>query len=234
MPTTVSRSGSDCVLNSKKAYYAANVTKFNAFILPRTIDGLPSSNKKMDLVAEIVADKAAGTRRLVSEYGNRLYETAIRLCGNEADAQDYAFRTLERAVDRIRLFSGRSSFFTWLYEILVNLIRTDARRKAANALVFPEELPPCEDPRPNVGEQLSAQDEAAIVRAAVRELPPHLRAATVFRYYEDLTIPEIARILSVREGTVKSRLHEAKCRIRERIARTIRPDAPSNGKEIEQ
>jgi len=46
----------------------------------------------MDLVAEIVADKAAGTRRLVSEYGNRLYETAIRLCGNEADAQDYAFR----------------------------------------------------------------------------------------------------------------------------------------------
>lgn len=188
----------------------------------------------MDLVAEIVADKAAGTRRLVSEYGNRLYETAIRLCGNEADAQDYAFRTLERAVDRIRLFSGRSSFFTWLYEILVNLIRTDARRKGANALVFPEELPPCEDPRPNVGEQLSAQDEAAIVRAAVRELPPHLRAATVFRYYEDLTVPEIARILSVREGTVKSRLHEAKCRIRERIARTIRTDAPSNGKEIEQ
>ena len=163
----------------------------------------------MDLVQEIVADKAAGTRRLMAEYGNRLYETAIRLCGNEADAQDYAFRTLERAVDRIRLFSGRSSFFTWLYEILVNLIRTDARRKAANALVFPEELPPCEDPRPNVGEQLSAQDEAAIVRAAVRELPPHLRAATVFRYYEDLTIPEIARILSVREGTVKSRLHEA-------------------------
>ena len=39
-----------------------------------------------------MADKAAGTRRLVSEYGNRLYETAIRLCGNEADAQDYAFR----------------------------------------------------------------------------------------------------------------------------------------------
>ena len=49
----------------------------------------------MDLVAEIVADKAAGTRRLVSEYGNRLYVTAIRLCGNEADAQDYAFREYE-------------------------------------------------------------------------------------------------------------------------------------------
>ena len=37
----------------------------------------------MDLVQEIVADKAAGTRRLVAEYGNRLYETAIRLCGTD-------------------------------------------------------------------------------------------------------------------------------------------------------
>jgi RNA polymerase sigma-70 factor (ECF subfamily) len=188
----------------------------------------------MEIWNEIAENADSGAKRLVAEYGNRLYETAIRLCGNEADAQDYAFRTLERAVDRIRLFSGRSSFFTWLYEILVNLIRTDARRKAANALVFPGEYPPCEDPRPNVGEQLSAQDEAEIVRAAVRELPPHLRAATVFRYYEDLTIPEIALILTVPEGTVKSRLHEAKCRIRERIARTVRPDASSKDKEIKQ
>lgn len=178
-----------------------------------------------------MADKATGTRRLVAEYGNRLYETAIRLCGNEADAQDYVFRTLERAVSRIHLFSGRSSFFTWLYEILVNLVRTDVRRKAANALVFPGELPPCEDAGPNIGERLSAQDEAAIVRAAVGELPPALRVVTVFRYFEDLTIPEIAHILSVPEGTVKSRLHEAKKRIREKIARTVRPDASSNEKE---
>ena len=185
----------------------------------------------MELIDEILADRVAGARRLVAEYGGRLHETALRLCGNAADAEDYTFRTLERAIGRIDHFSRKSTLFTWLYEILVNLIRTDARRKAANALVFQDTLPDREDERPNVGEALAAQDEAAIVRDAIRELPPSYRALLVFRYYEDLTVPEIAQILSVPEGTVKRRLHEAKNIVREKIARTIHPEATSNGKD---
>ena len=185
----------------------------------------------MELIDEILSDKAAGTRRLVAEYGGRLHETALRICGNAADAEDYAFRTLERAVANIHRFAGRSSLFTWLYEILINLIRSDARRKAANALVFQSKLPDHEDERPNVGEVLSAQDEASVVRNAIRDLPPSYRALLVFRYYEDLTVPEIAHILSLPEGTVKRRLHEAKNLVRAKIARTVRPEASSNGKE---
>ena len=185
----------------------------------------------MELVDEILADKAAGTRRLVAEYGNRLHETAFRLCGNAADAEDYAFRTLERAVARIHLFKRQSSLFTWLYEILVNLIRSDMRRKGANALVFQESLPDMVDERPNVGEALSVRDEAAIMRCAMRDLPPSYRALLVFRYYEDLSVPEISQILSLPEGTVKRRLHEAKNLMRAKIARTIHPKDPSNEKE---
>ena len=180
---------------------------------------------------EIRADKAAGTRRLVAEYGGRLHEAALRLCGNAADAEDYTFRTLERAVERIHLFSHKSSFFTWLYEILVNLIRTDARRKAANALVFQETLPDSEDERPNVGEALSTQEEAIVVRKTICELPPSYRTLLIFRYYEDLSVPEIARIMALPEGTVKRRLHEAKNIVRVKIARTVRPEASSNGRE---
>lgn len=182
----------------------------------------------MELIDEILADKAAGTRRLVAEYGGRLQEAAFRVCGNAADAEDYTFRTLERAVERIHLFACKSSLFTWLYEILVNLIRTDARRKAANALVFQEKLPDIKDERPNIGEMLSVRDEAIVVRKAVGEMPPSYRALLVFRYFEDLTVPEIARIMSLPEGTVKRRLHEAKNLVRERIARTIRPEDSSN------
>jgi len=185
----------------------------------------------MDLASEIKADKEAGTRRLVAEYGDRLYETAVRLCGNESDAQDYAFRTFERAISRIHQFRSRSSLFTWLYEILVSLMRTDARRKAANALVFTDQTPEREDPAPNVGETLSAREEAAILRAVTDELPPHLKEVIVFRYYEDLTVPEMASVLSVPEGTVKSRLHEAKRHIRAKIVRTIHSETSSNNKE---
>ncbi len=188
----------------------------------------------MDVVSQIVADKAAGTQRLVAEYGDRLFKTAIRLCGNETDAEDYTFRTLERAVERIDRFSGRSSMFTWLYEILVNLIRTDTRRKAANALVFSENLPEVEDIRPNCGAEMSANEEGEIVRAAIRDLPLPLRVVMVLRYYEDMTVPEIAKAVSIPEGTVKSRLHEAKKLVRARIIRTIRPDLSSNSKEKEQ
>ena len=185
----------------------------------------------MELIDEIMADKVAGTRRLVAEYGERLHETALRLCGNATDAEDYTFRTLERAVERIHLFSRKSTLFTWLYEILVNLIRSDARRKAANALVFQETLPDREDEHPNVGDALSVQDEAAIVREAIRGLPPSYRTILVFRYYEDLTVPEIARIMSLPEGTVKRRLHEAKNLVRAKIVRTVQTEDSSNGKE---
>ena len=182
-----------------------------------------SSKQVMESLDEIAADKTACAHRLVAEYGDRLYETAIRLCGNESDAGDYVFRTLERAIERIDGFKGRASLFTWLYEIMVNLMRTDARRKAANALTFPGELPECEDPRPNAGAALDAKTEAEAVQAAIRELSPPLRATVVFRYYEDMTVSEIAHILSVPEGTVMRRLYDAKNIIRRRIERMILP-----------
>ena len=182
----------------------------------------------MGLAEEIAADKAAGTRRLVAEYGNRLYETAIHLCGRESDAEDYVFRTFEKVVARISQFKGQSSFFTWMYEIMVNLIRTDARRKAANALVFPETLPEREDPAPDPGAALDAKTEATVLRAAIDNLPMPLRSVMVFRYYEDMSVLEIAKVLSLPEGTVKRRLHDAKIAIRRQISRTIRPETSSN------
>lgn len=160
----------------------------------------------MDLVAEIKADRAAGARRLVAEYGTRLFETAIRLCGNRTEAEDYTFRTLERAVSKIDAFRASSSLFTWLYEILVNLIRTDARRKAANALDFTDVLPEQVDPRPEPADAFAAREEASAVRASLDQLPPALREVVVFRYWEDLTVPG-----RVGYGTTWARTHARSC-----------------------
>lgn len=184
----------------------------------------------MDIAELLRTDQATGVRRLVAEYGNRLYETAIRLCGNTADAEDYAFRTLERAVLRIGTFRSSSSFFTWLYEILVNQIRSDLRRKAANALDFTDSLPEQVDPRPEPADALAAQEEAEAVRSSLDGLPYVLREIVVFRYWEDLTVPEIAKILAIPEGTVKSRLHQAKNLMRKIVSRTI--DGMTSSKEV--
>lgn len=177
----------------------------------------------MELAEEIKLRPAVGARRLVAEYRGRLYQVAYRLCFSAADADDLCFRTLQRAVERIGRYRPGGSFFQWLYAILVNFRRMDVRRKAANMLIFPEDPPDVPADAPNAAETLSAAEDAAAVRAAVAALPEIFREVVVFRYFEDMSVPEIAQVLGVPEGSVKSRLNRAKLRIRNMLAGTVGP-----------
>lgn len=177
----------------------------------------------MEIAEDIRLNPAAGARRLVAEYRERLYQVAYRLCLNAADADDLAFRTLQRAIERIDAWRPTGSFFHWLYAILVNFRRMDVRRKAANMLAFADELPDEASDAPDAAATLAAAEDAAAVRAAVAALPDIFREVVVFRYFEDLSMPEIAAVLGIPEGSVKSRLSRAKRRIRAALAGTIRP-----------
>ena len=177
----------------------------------------------MDLVDEIKLRPAAGARRLVAEYRDRLYQVAYRLCLNAADAEDLSFRTLQRAIERIGSYRPTGSFFQWLYTILVNFRRMDLRRKAANMLDFTDDLPDAPADAPDAADILAAVEDAAAVRTAVAALPEVFREVVVFRYFEDMSVPEIAQVLGVPEGSVKSRLNRAKQRIRDMLSGTVGP-----------
>ena len=69
---------------------------------------------------EIRTDCESGARRLVAEYGNRLYAAALLLCRNAEDAEELVFRTFERAVSRIGQYEPKGEFFSWLYVIMLN------------------------------------------------------------------------------------------------------------------
>ena len=181
-----------------------------------------------DLADEIRHNPATGARRLVAEYRDRLYQVAYRLCLNAADAEDLTFRTFQRAIERIGSYRDDRNFFQWLYAILVNFRRMDVRRKAANMLDFTDDLPDPPDTAPDAAETLAAAQDAAAVRQAVAALPEIFREVVVFRYFEDLTVPEIAQVLGVPEGSVKSRLSRAKERIRSFLSGTIRTEAAFN------
>ena len=168
----------------------------------------------MDLVDEIKLRPTAGARRLVAEYRDRLYQVAYRLCLNAADAEDLSFRTLQRAIERIGSYRPTSSFFQWLFAILVNFRRMDMRRKAANMLDFTDDLPDAPTDAPDAADTLAAAEDATTLRAAVAALPEIFREVVVFRYFEDMSVPEIAQVLGIPEGSVKSRLNRAKQRIR--------------------
>ena len=86
---------------------------------------------------------------------------------------------------------------------------------------FTDELPDHPDDQPDPLEALAVSAEASEVRMAVGSLPENYRAVTVLRYFEDITVPEIAHILAIPEGTVKFRLHKAKKMMRRILAQTV-------------
>lgn len=173
------------------------------------------------LKEEILCDLATGTRRLVAEYGNRLYSMALDLCGNSVDAEDLTFMTFERAVEKIGQYDASRSMLPWLCGILINFWKMRLRKKGANALVFEENSIDVELDAPTPDEVLVRKQDAAVVEAAVRTLPPDYRNVVILRYYEELSIEEIAEIMKLPVGTVKSRLHAARGMLRRILSRTF-------------
>lgn len=183
----------------------------------------------METWREVANNPVIGACRLIAEFGDRLYTAAVRVCGNEADAEDLVFRTFDHAVRKIEQYDGRAAFFSWLYAIMFNFWRMDKRRKGANALVFDGEIPETEDVRPDPAEELAAQSDGESVRAAIAELPESQRAVVVLRYYEDMSMEQMAAVLEIPVGTVKHRLFMAKRVLAAKLAKTF-PTNPASYK----
>jgi RNA polymerase sigma-70 factor (ECF subfamily) len=163
----------------------------------------------MEIWQEIRKNSDRGAERLVSEYGNRLYAAALLLCSNSEDAEDLTFRTLNQAIRKIKTFDPSRNFYTWLYTILLNFRRMDLRRKRTSVISvgstadLPEVAIEC------FAEKLECSGNDQLSEA-LKALSPQLREAVVLRYYDEKPIDEIAAILQVPPGTVKSRLHNAR------------------------
>jgi len=182
----------------------------------------------MEIWEEINADAEKGARRLVAEYGDRLLTAALHITQNAADAEDLVFRTFSHVVRKIGTYTGSSAFFSWVYSIMLNMRRSDLRRKAANMLDFVDALPEGQDPSPDPAELLALNSSAELVRKAIGMLPETLRVPLVLYYFEDNGVASIAALTGVPVGTVKYRLHEARRRMARWLVQTEFKDCASN------
>lgn len=185
------------------------------------IPHLTTYSAKMEIWNEIVEDADSGAKRLVAEYGDRLFTAACRIVQNDSEAEDLVFRTFERAILKIGQYDGRCQFFSWLYSVMLNFRRMDLRRKGANALDFEGELPEVEVAGPDPAEALALKSEAASVRAAISQLAESLRTVVVLHYFEDFDLKEIAALLELPLGTVKFRLYRARRELARMLAQTF-------------
>lgn len=167
-------------------------------------------------------------RILVERYQDRAFHLAVRVLRDEESARDVvqdAFLKVYRSLDR---FEGRSGFYTWLYRVVMNLCLDAKRRDRSKQQVEWEEtaavrVDPGSADSANEAYRESASPAGAlerkelrsIVARAIDQLPDDARETLVLREVEGLSYAEIATCLDVPKGTVMSRLHHARRRVRE-------------------
>ena len=164
----------------------------------------------MEVWQEILEDEEAGAKRLVAEYKDRLTAAARYLVRDDSEAEDLVFRTFIQAIQHIREHRPESSFYGWLHAILLNFCRSVLRKEAKSPIVTTPDIPDVADDGKSAPEQLVLKSDIHLLRLAIVDLPLMMREVIVLRYFEELTLDEIARIVEAPVGTVKSRLFEAK------------------------
>jgi len=126
------------------------------------------------------------------------------IVGNENDAWDLAQEAFLKAWRSIHRFEGRSSFYTWLYSLTVNLAIASLRRKGRWAEVELDDAIPSSLPSPRANYRRTEISEH--INTALAQLSPEHRAVIVLKEIDDLQYQEIAEVLNVSVGTVMSRL----------------------------
>lgn len=167
---------------------------------------------------------------IVAAHQNRVYNVALRMCGNVEDAEETLQETFLNALKALPRFEGRSQLATWLYRIASNACLSRRRRGASQ----PETLSVDETddtdgengftPQFFIDWSHAPEDELltaelqAVMSEAIRQLPPTLRIVFIWRDLEGLSIEETAEVLGLSAGTIKVRLHRARLKLRELLS----------------
>ena len=176
-----------------------------------------------DLVQRVQAGDSAAFRALFDKYHRRAFAVAMGVVKNEHDALDAVQEAFVKVHKNIHKFQGSSSFYTWLYRIVMNVsidhVRRASRRKSLDfderALHEDSEVagdgalvPHVTDANP--GNAALRKELGGAIQAALQELPEHHRAVIVLREIEGMSYEEMAEALEVPKGTIMSRLFHAR------------------------
>ena len=171
------------------------------------------------------ADGRDATVALVDEHYDYLVRLAASILGDTHEGQDAAQETLLAALKAWGQFRGQAAVRTWLYRIAVNVCRRRLRQRRVRTLLtrlWQQDQPAL--PASESAEHTASRSEAdGQLWAAVNALNDKHRLPLILHYLDNLTAPEIAHVLAISEGTVYSRLHYARQKLRRRLSREERP-----------
>ena len=172
------------------------------------------------LLARAQAGDVGAFEQLSSTYADRIYMLLLRLLGDGGEAEDVAQEVMLRAWQGISRFRGQSSYFTWLYRIAVNEANRALEKRARRPASVPLGADELQLPAPAAAGPAQEAENSELRRAlakALAELPPALRTAIVLRDVEGLSTQEAAEVTALGQAAFKSRLHQARLRVRAAI-----------------
>ena len=177
------------------------------------------------IIEQVLAGDNDAFGQLVELYQGKVYNLALRMCGNPDDAFDLAQESFFRAWRGLAGFQQESAFSTWLFRLTSNVcldwLRAKKRRPTVSLTSVEEgdEEAQIDVPDPAKGPEelvIAAEDRAALTKA-MNELPVEYREILTLRAINDLSYTEISEILKLPEGTVKSRLSRARLALRNKL-----------------
>ena len=165
---------------------------------------IPQQSEDLELIHRSQAGDTEAFGELVTRYRTKIFNMIYGIVGNETDAWDLAQEGFLKAWRSIHRFQGRSSFYTWLYRIMMNVTIDSRRRRCHRREVELDDAIPSLLPGPGVNYERAEIREQ--VYAALAQLTPEQRAVIVLKEIEDLQCQEIVDILDLSLGTVMSGL----------------------------
>ena len=192
---------------------------------------VPRVDRDAALLEGLRRGDEAASELLLDTYGDRVYRLAIRITGNEQDAEEVAQDALWTAARKIGTFKGESAFGSWVYRITANTAyqKLRGRRGRRNEVLWEDVQPAFDDQRRHVEpvtdwsgkvEEPALQTELrTVLTSAINDLPEDYRTAFLMHDVEGLSNPEIAETLHLSLPAVKSRVHRSRLFLRERLSR---------------
>ena len=181
-------------------------------------------------------DDAQAFAQLLARWEGPIQRLCIRMLSDEHKAEDVTQEAFAKVYAKRNEFRHGSKFSTFLWRVATNLCLDELRRlkRRKEIQILPHTVDssetevweefPAEGPAPD-GSTV-AEEQAVAIRRAVNELPEHYRSVIILRHYQDLKFREIAEVLEVPEGTVKSRMAEALSLLNQSLKKTL-SDAPA-------
>jgi RNA polymerase sigma-70 factor (ECF subfamily) len=152
---------------------------------------------------------------LYARYGTMVYNLALRLCHNREEAADLTQESFLRIYRHLAKFRGGSALKTWIYRVTLNHCRSRLGRKRLPFQPLTADTARRVSDESRTPEELAvAEDQSRRVAEALGRLPARFREAVVLRDLEGLSYQEIAEVLRVRIGTVRSRIARGREQLR--------------------